>query len=366
MARSPIAGEPIRGWFFALLAAMVLAAVPVPAWAVDQFYSRGFYPTVQSWFTTATNFIPFAILDMLIIAAVFLGARRFVRLLSVARHVGVFAAAWEGFRRVVRVAATATVFFLVVWGFNYRRVPLDQAISGGPAPAPTVAAIESVISDANVLAARLRGASGQANLSFAEVRDALGRPLDAALEQIGRPALATPARPKYSLVLTPFFIATGVDGMVDPLVLETIVNPDLLPFERPYVLAHEWSHLAGMADEDEASAVGWLACMKGSAPLAYSASLYLIMEARATLPVDRQVEVTARLDAGVRSDLDAIADRLRREHPRMQQAASRVFDEYLRVNQAADGASYGRALALILTPRVFEAMGSYQFGRKAD
>ncbi len=64
-------------------------------------------------------------------------------------------------------------------------------------------------------------------------------------------------------MLTPFFTWAGVTGMMNPFGLETIVHPDLLPFERPFVLAHEWAHLAGHADEAEASAVGWLACMNG-------------------------------------------------------------------------------------------------------
>ena len=66
--------------------------------------------------------------------------------------------------------------------------------------------------------------------------------------------------------------------------------------------------------------------MHGPAPLAYSASLYLIMEARAALPPDRAQFVTSQLDPGVRSDLDAIAERLKNRRPGMQRAASRVYD----------------------------------------
>ena len=44
--------------------------------------------------------------------------------------------------------------------------------------------------------------------------------------------------------------------MLNPFGLETIVLPDLLPYERPFVVAHEWAHLAGHADEAEASAIG--------------------------------------------------------------------------------------------------------------
>jgi hypothetical protein len=41
-------------------------------------------------------------------------------------------------------------------------------------------------------------------------------------------------------------------------------QPDLLPFEKPFVAAHEWAHLAGYADESEASFVGWLTCVRAA------------------------------------------------------------------------------------------------------
>jgi hypothetical protein len=363
-----VISEHPRGWLFFLLVALAVLFTPVPPWAIDQFYSRAIYPTIQGWFTTATNLVPFTLLDFIIIATVFLTARSAVRLLSVARHVGVVDAIWEGSRRLVRAAAIATVLFMLIWGLHYRRVPLESELTGGSvAPMPSVPMLQAVAADANVLAARLRGASTKASLDFEAVSRELREPFAAAMTALGRSPLTTPGRPKYSLVLTPFFAMTGVDGMVDPLALESIVNPDLLPFERPYVLAHEWAHLAGMADEAEARATGWLACMNGSPALAYSASLFLILEAREALPADLQPELTARLDVGVRSDLEAIADRLHRENPAMQEAATRVYDQYLKVNRAVDSrASQGRTLALILTPRMLDAMGSYRKSARTD
>ncbi len=63
--------------------------------------------------------------------------------------------------------------------------------------------------------------------------------------------------------------------MINPFGLEAIANPDLLPFERPFVAAHEWAHLAGYADESEASFVGFLTCIRAAAPAAYSGWLFL-------------------------------------------------------------------------------------------
>jgi len=359
--------EPVTFWLVAPLIAVVLAIVPIPGWVVEQFYSRGIYPQIQRWLTAGSNLVPFALADFFIVAALYLGLRRFARLLSVARQESVIDALWEGIRRVARAAAVLTIVFMCFWGLNYRRLTIEFSLHQEAGFVPlTPELLQGGIADANGLATRLRLGSSTADvLSFEAVANELADPMDQALQQIGRESLRTPGRPKYSLLMTPFFTWTGVDGMINPLALETIVQPDLLPFERPYVLAHEWAHLAGEADEAEASAVGWLACMNGPAPLAYSASLYLIMEARAALPADRAQFVTSQLDPGVRSDLDAIADRLKNRRPEMQMAANRVYDSYLKANRVSDGTeSYARAVTLILMPPFRDALSRYQFRRK--
>jgi len=141
------------------------------------------------------------------------------------------------------------------------------------------------------------------------------------LRQLGRPELSLPGQPKYSLLLTPFFTSAGVDGMIDPLALETIVHPELLPFERPFILAHEWAHLAGQADEAEASAIGWLACMQGDPTLAYSASVYLILEAGSQLPSSDWHVLAAKLDPGVSADISAVGLRLQKQKPMIRFSA---------------------------------------------
>jgi hypothetical protein len=367
MAARVTRSDPVKWWVLTLVVAAASLLTPLPPWFVDRAYSRTVYPTLQTWLTTSSNLIPMALLDFFLIVAFYLLLRATLHLVSVARQIGIMDALWEAFRRSVRMAAIVTIVFMWCWGFNYRRVPLETVLDGGAAVTPTVEAVQAAVADANALAAKLRGASGKADLSFDHVSASLREPFNEALRQLGRTPLDTPGRPKFSLVLTPFFTWTGVDGMVDPIALESIVHPDLLPFERPFVLGHEWGHLAGQADEAEASTVGWLACMNGDAPLAYSASLYLIMEALAALPADLRAKSTARLDVGVRSDLQAIADRLSREHPTMQRAATKVYNQYLKVNRVDDGtASYGRALSLILSSPVHNALSGYRAAGRAD
>lgn len=352
----------VPGWLIAAVTSVVLFAVPFPAWVVEQFYSRRAFRWWQAGVTSLSNLAPFALLDVFIVLVVLLAAWRATRLATQARVTGLISPVWEGARRLIRAVAAVGLAFLFMWGLNYRRVPLDESLP--PAGTLTVDELRGVVTEAGALGARIRPASAADTLAFDDVTRWLPDPFNDALGRLQRPRLETTGRPKFSLILTPFFTWAGVDGMIDPFALETIVHPDLLPFERPFALAHEWAHLAGSADEADASAVGWLACMRGRPELAYSATIYLIVEAGSALPREAWQEVSRRLDPAIRSDLEALARRQARQKPRVHRAAFRMYDEYLRANRVADGvASYSRALSLILSPPLREALSGYRAGR---
>ena len=363
MSRSG-ADRPARvgSWLVLTIAAALVCLVPVPPWVVDEFYSRDLFPWVQNGLTLVSNLLPIAVLDVLIAVAALLVIIRVVLLVRVAWRKGILTAGWEAIRRLARGVALVVVAFMFTWGCNYRRTPLDTTFGGGGVAPTSTAALALAVSDANALAARLRPMqAGEGTETYPQLAAMLERPMNAALARLNRSPLSRPGRPKSSLVLTPYFTWAGVDGMINPLALESIVHPDLLPFERGYVLAHEWAHLAGHADEAEASAVGWFACMQGQPALAYSASLYLIMEAAGAMPPEERRKAYASLDAGVRSDLAAIGERMRKQKPQVQRVATGVYNQYLKANRVADGtASYTRALTLILSSPIRDALNNYQ------
>jgi hypothetical protein len=356
--------EPVRLWIVSFVVAIIVFFAPVPAWIIEDFYSRDMYPWLQGIVTTVTNPLPLAVLDFILIVVTFAVLFRIRRLFRVLRQRGVMDALWEAARRLVRAACIIAVLFYWAWGFNYRRLPLETVIPGGQAPQVTSDMLMSGFADANALAAQLRRMTVNDPGSLHTIRLELIEPMNLALTSLGRLPLQTPSQPKSSLVLTPFFRSSGVTGMINPFGLETILFPDLLPFERPFVLAHEWAHLSGHGDEAEASAVGWLACMKGDPVLAYSASLWLVMETTRAMPPDLRENAMSRLDPGVRADIDAIVNRMQAQNPAVQRTTTRVYDEYLKANRVEDGtASYGRALTLILSPPFRDALSTYTVSR---
>ena len=170
-----------------------------------------------------------------------------------------------------------------------------------------------------------------------------------AVELVGGSTVTVVGRPKRSL-LDWYFRRASVSGMTDPFFLETLIATDVLAFERPFVIAHEWSHLAGLADEGEANFVGWLACVRGSAADRYSGWLFLYEELLPSIDRSAQAAVAARLAPGPRADLRASRDRvLRNVNPRVAAAGWRLYDSYLKANRVTAGAaSYADVVRLVL------------------
>jgi hypothetical protein len=339
-------------WRPALVAAAIGAAfVRLPPMLVERLYSAQVYAGMQPLVTSMSNLAPFALFDLLVLGVVAswmaLGARDFTRVKGRLRALALIV--WRG---IVWTAALYLVF-LLIWGLNYRRVRLVDALAVDAARVTPLAVKDAAMFAANQMNA-LHARAHAAGWPAADAIDPdLAQALERAATDTGRTGAVVPGRPKRT-IFDWYFRRAAVDGMTDPFFLEILVSRALLPFERPFVVAHEWSHLAGIADEGEANFVGWLACLRASPPAQYSGWLFLYGELlRAANRPDRAA-IDAALGAGPRADLTAIRDRIARQvSPRVSAAGWRVYDSYLRANRIEAGAaSYGEVVRLALGARL--------------
>jgi hypothetical protein len=337
-------------------AALVVLAIggslaPMPAAIVERQYSEMLYPPMQRGLTGLSNLVPFALVDGLLVSGLAWLAWQIARAPVRWRLDGWRRASFRLLARIATAMAVLYLVFLATWGLNYRRVPLigrvrfdPQAVSADAARALALTTVDR-INDLYDPAPSRESALGAVDASLADAFAQVQQTLRAS-------RLARPARPKRTL-LDVYFKAAGVEGMTDPYFLETLVVSNLLPFERPFVIAHEWSHLAGFADEGEANFVGWLTCVRGSRAERYSGWLFLYGQVAAALKDTERTDIAVRLGPGPRADLRAAADRVQRHlSPVIADAGWQVYDRYLKANRVEAGTrSYAEVVKLILGVR---------------
>jgi hypothetical protein len=328
--------------------AAALLLLPLPADTVERYYAGWLYPALQAPLTAWSNTTAFSLFDVLL---AFAGGALLLRVAIDVRR------AWaaRALRPLVRsltivvvAAAIAYVWFELAWGLNYARRPIEQRVTydkGRITPAALRALAGRAVQEVNAShAAAHAGGFPRAG----EMPPSLVTALHAVERRIGRPRPTTPGRPKKTL-LAMFFRASGVDGMHAPFLLETLVNPDLTPPERPAVLAHEWAHMAGYAPEADASFIGLIAASRADASARYSAWLALFDDIVSLLPAAERKELLDRLEPGPRADRRAILDRLTARVEVIARASWSTYDQYLKAQGVREGIqSYSRVVELLL------------------
>ncbi len=332
--------------------ALVAAVAPIPPATIECWFSTSMYPALQRYVTPLSNLLPFAVLDVLAVAGCVAVAGVLFRAVQAARQTRGVLPVVRALGHLAAVAGVVYLAFLVLWGFNYRRVPLTARLIMEPG-APASQAVTALGVEAATQLNALHDDAHRVGWQQAPWEDETFRgAFVSAQRALSAAPPAAPGRLKRTL-FGPYFRWTSVDGMVNPFGLEVLANPDLLPFERPFVAAHEWSHLAGYADEAEASFVGWLACMRAEVPARYSGWLFLYWRVNDEVDDAGRARLATALGAGPRRDIEAIVERLRRgQLPWLRTAGWRVYDQYLKANRVEEGVrSYGAVVPLILRAR---------------
>jgi hypothetical protein len=339
-----------------VLAAAVLAATPLPRGRVEAVYSRGLYPAIQPWLTSASNVAPFALFDVIVLA-VTTGVLLLwtMRLRGLRNRNGKAAAVGGLALDTAAIAAALYLWFLAAWGLNYQRQPLRAQLDFNDERVTREALSGFATRNIDALNALYREAHAAEWPELADTGRVLQPAFVAAQRDLAMTWTAEPGHPKRTL-FNFYFTRVAIEGLTDPFFLETLANQSLLPFERASTVAHEWSHLAGYADESEANFVGWLVCMRGTAPVQYSGWLSLYGTVMNALPRPDREELSRRLEPGPRTDLIAISERIRSQMiPLANRAGYAVYDRYLKANRVEAGIrSYGEVVRLLLGTRFTE------------
>jgi hypothetical protein len=331
---------------------------------VQWVYAERVYPVLVSALEKLFGAVRFAAWEWLVTAVVLILSAVAVRHIRRARAGGlgwvrVLLGLSKGFFGLL---GCLYVGFLLLWGLNHQR-PSFAELAGLATPPVAVEELRELSLDlvaaVNVarqglaedehgvmrLAGGLGAAMSRAGLGFAPLAQALGPGI----------LVGPVTRPKLPRV-SAWMWRVGISGIYIPFTAEPNVNATLPDPDVPFTACHELAHLAGFAREDEASYVGYSACLlHPDADFRYSAQFVASLHAMSALAsVDRVAydELALRRSAGVTRDVEAIRRWSLRYAGAVQRTANRVNDAYLKSQGHADGVrSYGRLVDLLVAER---------------
>lgn len=334
-------GAVVPAVVLVIAAAVLIASVPLPpAW--QRAWASVAYPALQTRLSTLAAALPFAVLDLLVVG---IGSLAAWLVVQVARR----RLRWRPMVGGVALAlALGWLAFQMLWGWHYQAPTLEaRLVRGGEIPSARATEVAThAVHRLNRLHA---DAHAHAWPAPADRPERLAAAMHDVLRDLGvwwEPVL--PAS-RHSLV-DPYFRRAGIDGLTNPFGLEVVLNGHLLDIERPSVLAHEWAHLAGFADESDAGFVGWMAGVRAGGQQEYAAWIDVLPHLAGALLPDARSAVLGALEAGPEDDLRAIAARAADRWPALQEAAWRVYDRFLKANRVSEGiARYDAVTRLLLT-----------------
>lgn len=259
-------------------------------------------------------------------------------------------------RALLRTAAWAgalVFFFYALWGFNYDRVGLEKLLGLEPPPLDA-AALTAEVSWASRMAGESR-ASVPAVTSEVFSESSLPASLETTLRKALVPVLREAGYPAPGRVRVRPFIPGGwlmrfsSTGIYIPYFGEGYTAGNLLPFEKPFTMAHEMVHGYGITDEGAANFVAFLACAASSVPIVrYSGYASYWSYAAGELPRDEFKALWAELPEGMKADLLAAQKNAARYRGALDKISRKVYARYLKSQGIEDGLrSYSRFVGLV-------------------
>lgn len=343
-------------WWIALGAGAVLLRVLLGTQpqVIEYGYSRGIFLAIRwtidnllAWFPLPLIYLFFTILIIVVFRNVFKWIRTRLdwrkRLLS-------------GVGGILAFLGGTVFFFLVLWGFNYGRVPVEQQLGLEPKPLSLDELKEELkLETEHIIQLRseiphITDSAITEEFLPENLERQLRRNLEIRLQRYHFPTVGK-VRGRY-LYPKGIFLRFSSAGLYFPWTGEGHVDPGMHPLQIPYVMAHELAHGYGFGDEGTCTFWGYLACINSDNPIiAYAGHLGYWRELAAdfrrydpkNFPAFRE-----SLPIGIKKDLGAINESLLKYPdilPRLRYAA---YDAYLKTQGIQEGIlNYDRVTMLV-------------------
>ncbi|MDP6425060.1 MAG: DUF3810 family protein [Planctomycetota bacterium] len=247
----------LRSLVIATLAHVLLfLVVPVPAQLVETVHARGVFPALRLVLATPAAAVPFSVGEVMLGAFLLVGAGAAVQAIAWA-----LGKARSCSLSVVFLwfAIIVTQVYLLGFAWLYRRPSLAQRMA-----LPEVAGVAAMGEAATSTATAAAAARCEPGGLTLDQLDQLAR--EAIVGVLPDIAASLPAAGPKRIWPEGALMLFDVAGIFWPFSQEPHVDPGLDRLQYAFVACHELAHLAGIASEDEANFVAWLACTRSPHP----------------------------------------------------------------------------------------------------
>lgn len=323
-----------------------------PLW-VDRYYVNGFYPFISKLLRTIFGWIPFSLGDIFYAIVIILGIRFIYRIIRIQER--------SRFDMILKFLSVLSVLFFMFysfWGLNYSRSPMSKTLSLEKEDYH-IETLENV-----TLKILHRSQTLQKQLAAHDslpviVPYSKKRILDMSIEGYENLAKNHPEFSyqtkslKTSLLSTPLTYM-GFSGYLNPFTGEAQVDHLIPKINLLFTASHEIAHQVGIASENEANFLGFLAASNHS-DLYFQYAAHLMVLRYALFDIyrfdkEKYHSYVKNLPKGILKNMRESDEFWRAYENPLEPMFKLFYDHYLKYNQQAMGIkSYSQIMDLMIS-----------------
>ena len=305
---------------------------------VLNYYSNGLYPIVSASLRWISSFLPFALGDILYVLLIIFALRSiflwFKKRKSLTKK--------DQFNIPIKMLNTIFILYIafkLLWGLNYARPSISTQlyIDDEKYTVKELVLLSNFFIDkVNELQPKI---NPKQTYSLKEIKE---KSVLAYQKIQQKQPFFTYSVPSFKPAISGYIVSKiGIEGYYNPLSGEANLNMLLPAWVLPFVACHEISHQLGVAREDEANLVGYLAAANSNdVNFRYSANYnmlrYLLLEVRIKSPEDYEA-LYKKIAPGVLANFKAESEFWRKYNSQMSGYMNVAFDKFLKLNNQKSG-----------------------------
>jgi hypothetical protein len=347
----------IKKYFWILLALSLICLRFIGNWypqLIETFYSRGFFLMIRGLidYTIAALPIP---MFYIFFAGLFFTIINYFRK-SYQKNILIKERFFNFCLHVLQFASIIIVWFLVSWGFNYGRVPIEEQL-GLQLEKPSEAHLFSEVQWATKKTLDLRRLVYEDTFALdkkllpKDLESEMRNSLEDVLNELGYPTFGkVRARQLYPKGI---LLRLKTAGIYWFFVGEGNLDAGLHSLQKPFTMAHEMAHGYGFGDEGTCNFLAYLTCLKSNqAYVQYAGMLtywrYVASEYKYRNPENYALFRAEHLSAGMKNDLTAIYENSEKYPDYFPKLRNQTYDSYLKLQGIEDGIeNYSRVTLLV-------------------